>query len=72
MEPFRNQTKRPLFDAHGREVSPGQIIGIEVAPPTSELPRQEPETTVPPPAVSPAKGPQNSQAESKGGKAPAK
>lgn len=71
MGAFRNQTKKTLFDAHGREIPPGQIIGIEdgASAPDSQRPELESE---PPDVTARAKEQPASPPESKGAKASTK
>jgi hypothetical protein len=68
MGAFRNQTKKPVFDAHGREIPPGQIIGVEddVSQCTSPEPDAEPG---PPDGNGKIKGAAGPQPEPRGAKA---
>jgi hypothetical protein len=68
MGAFRNQTKKPVFDAHGREVQPGQIIGVEDDASQADSAAPEPEPG-PPDGNGKSKGAAGPQPEPRGSKA---
>jgi len=71
MGAFRNQTKKPVFDAHGREIQPGQIIGFEDDVWQGTSPEQDAEPG-PPDGNGKSKGAAGPQPEPRGGRAATK
>lgn len=65
MQAFSNQTGKHLFDAHGREVPPGRIIGVERLMLAAEARSMEPDTSTVDPTSSQSEATTEKPAEAK-------